>query len=201
MKLTATACALTTAFGMTAIPPAYHYAAGHLTPRMASNDTIPDAIMVFTGDSERVVEGYDLYLTDFPGKLMISGREYPADAQTPVIKALADQADQNRVFIDPLATSTIENAQNGAKWAIENNVKSILLITSDYHMERSYFELRRLLPDRVQIFEKPIPGIASKKMVDSETNRLLCRMYETFLDGSFCYQTRRVAQDFGLIMP
>lgn len=187
MKLQAALYALGTVFTAAAIPPAYHYAHGNLSPRSAPENLTPDAILVFTGAKDRVSEAHKMFNAGLSGMLMISGYDDFALPDMP-----------GRIFMDATAQNTIENARNSALWAKEYDLKSILLITSDYHIDRSYFELRRLLPKDTEIFVKAIPGTGRSNAVDSEKNRLLCRMYETFLERPFCYQLRTALRGFNL---
>lgn len=184
--------------GLAAVPPIYHYAAGNLTFDELPEDEKTDAIMVFTGSSDRLVTGYSLYLKRMADKLMITGTDFKRDSKNASVKALARKANKKSIYVDLLARNTIENAENGAKWAIENKVKSILLITSEGHMPRAYFELRQRLPKNIVIYTEEVPGEVEYSGMDSEGARLYCRLYETALNKSFCYETRELARNFGL---
>lgn len=53
------------------------------------------------------------------------------------------------------AQTTEENAIETYEWIIKNNIKSIRLVTSNYHMPRSLFEFRKLLPN-IEIIANPV---------------------------------------------
>ena len=190
--------ALMLVLGLAAVPPMYHYASGNLTIKELPEGEKVDAIMVFTGSSDRLVTGYSLYLKRMADKLMITGTDFKRDSRNASVKALARKADKKSIFVDLLARNTIENAENGAEWAIQNKVKSILLITSEGHMPRAFFELRQRLPKNIVIYAEEVPGEAEYSGMDSEGARLYCRLYETAVNKSFCYETRELARNFGL---
>ena len=54
------------------------------------------------------------------------------------------------------ATDTRGNAEETTEWALENNIKSLRLVTSDWHMRRAAVELRRELPSDVRLVEDAV---------------------------------------------
>ncbi|PZO83399.1 MAG: hypothetical protein DI626_09090 [Micavibrio aeruginosavorus] len=97
------------------------------------------------------------------------------------------------------ATNTIQNARNSAAWIMDRGIKSVLLVTSGNHMLRAHFELRRLLPDSVEIYAEPLKNYKSMAPAyDNETSRLACRVYETVTGIPFCYQARRAVRELSL---
>lgn len=182
--------------GLLTSPVIYHFFKGNLVLfSFPAEEANADAVMVFTGSPDRLVQGYESYLRGEGKKLMITGRDYPKDAKKAEVRRLSRQVNKNKVYIDLKARNTIENAKNGAAWALKNNVKSILLVTTEEHMSRAYFELHRLLPSNVKIYTDEVPGDIDYPGMDSETGRLVCRMYETATDTSFCYKTRNIVRN------
>lgn len=185
------------AIGVIAMPVLYHYSKGNLA--WASVAIPPkkhiDAVVVFTGNAERTVRGYQFYLMGWAKRLMISGDDYTEEYKDEVkVRRLSKAADKDEVTIDLKATNTIENAENSAEWIMENGAKTVLLITAEEHMPRAFFELRRQLPENIKIYTKPTGGNVVHAGLDSEQGRLLCRVYETATGTSFCYQTRQIIQ-------
>lgn len=194
--------ALLLTVGLAVAPIAYHYSQGNLTAAPLPPQAQTDAVMVFTGSSDRISKGYQFFLLGFAKKIMITGYDYPRYVQEPKARRLSDVSKKNiskdRVYIDLEAKNTIENAKNGADWAIKNHVKSILLVTTEAHMPRAYFELRRLLPDNVKVYTNAVPGKLKYRGLDSEKGRLICRLYETATGTSFCYTARNALRSLGL---
>lgn len=123
-----------------------------------------DAVVVLTGGKNRIAEAMRLYNEGLADMLFISGVGYDTD-----LKALEKQNksfiehDKSRVFLGKEATNTIENAIEVSEMIRRNNVKSIRLVTSYYHMPRSKEEILRLNP-KIRIIEHPVySGNVSKR--------------------------------------
>lgn len=179
-------------FGLLAAPVLYHYSQGNLTWTPLPPKSHTDAVVVFTGSADRTAKGYQFYLMGWAKRLMITGDDYQTEVRVPKVKQLSKRADKDDVTIDLEATNTIENAENSADWILKNGAKTVLLITNEGHMDRAYFELRRMLPENVKIYANATPGKIEHPGLDSEKGRLICRMYETATGTSFCYQTRDI---------
>ncbi len=179
-------------FGLLAAPVFYHYSKGNLTWTPLPPKSHTDAVVVFTGNADRTAKGYQFYLMGWAKRLMITGDDYQKEVKVPKVKQLSKRADKDDVTIDLEATNTIENAENSAQWILKNGAKTVLLITNEDHMDRAYFELRRMLPENVKIYANATPGKIDYPGLDSEKGRLICRMYETATGTSFCYQTRDI---------
>lgn len=187
------------ALAVAVVPPLYHYNKGYLSAQPLPPTAKADAVMVFTGSAERIVEGSESYLEGKAKRMMITGTDYTTEAKEPKVRKLLRKVRKDKIYVDLKARNTIENARNGAQWAMKNHVNSILLVTNEAHMPRAYFELRRLLPEKVKIYTNTVPGGLKKYSgLDSEKGRLLCRMYETATDTSFCYKTRIIAKNLGM---
>ena len=152
--------------GLMATPVIYHYSKGNLTIEALPPEAKADAVMVFTGSAERVLKGYEVYKQGMAEKLMITGFDYPKDSKGPRVRKISKKVKKDGVTIDLGARNTIENAEDGAEWAMKNHVRSILLVTSEGHMPRAYFELRRLLPPDVKVYTDAVPGKIQSKGLD-----------------------------------
>ena len=107
--------------------------------------------MVLTGpEKARLITGFELLLAGAAPSLLISGAGDPAgylDAYRPpgVCCYAIDHA-----------RDTIENASFTALWVAQNQVKVLILVTSDYHMQRALWLLRRSLPPSVTAYPFPV---------------------------------------------
>lgn len=114
-----------------------------------------DAIVVLTGGSERVRNA--LYLLDkgFADKLFISGVNIDVKPREIFALHRYDEANTTRlidkVTLGYSANDTIENANEIARWVARNNIKSVRLITSNYHMKRALYEVSNKLPPDIKI--------------------------------------------------
>lgn len=111
-----------------------------------------DAIIVLTGGAQRVNKGLDLLSTGQGKKLFITGvnghvslQEIMGLWRRPIIE---EDANDCCIVLDHKARNTIQNAQETRIWAQKEQIKTLRLVTSDYHMPRARLE-----------FHKNIPGI------------------------------------------
>lgn len=105
-----------------------------------------DAIIVLTGGSLRIEEGLLALNSNKSQKLFISGVH--EDVR---LADISDSLNKNQVFLGKSATNTHENAEETKIWIEKNNINSIILITSHYHMPRSILEFKILMP-KLKIF-------------------------------------------------
>ena len=73
------------------------------------------------------------------------------------------------------AIDTQSNAIETAEWLRRERVKSLRLVTSDWHMRRARLELDRLAPPGVSIVADAVPTRPSFTALLREYNKLLAR--------------------------
>jgi len=129
-----------------------------------ADDRRTDAIVVLTGGPGRVQRGLAMLQAGRAQRMLISGvdrRVRPVDlAQAQhVPPGLLDRIDLGREAID-----TRSNADETTAWLARHHYKSVRLVTTDWHMRRARFELKRtladfdVLPDAVPS-EPSLPGL------------------------------------------
>jgi hypothetical protein len=74
------------------------------------------------------------------------------------------------------ATDTATNARETADWIAGQKLKSVRVVTSDWHMRRAVMELRKEVPATVTIVEDAVPTQPSLRMLFLEYHKLLARM-------------------------
>ena len=114
-----------------------------------------DAIIVLTGGTGRLDEGLSLLEQGFAGKLFISGVYQGVDMQNLLQAYRESPQDLNCCVAIGHAVDTINNAIETAQWVRENNISSLRLVTSAYHMPRSVLEFENAMPG-VSIVEHPV---------------------------------------------
>ena len=104
-----------------------------------------DAIVVLTGGTDRLKPAFELLKNGSGKKLLISGVN-PETPKKDIISAYGFAPDLAAccVDLDQIAANTIGNATQSAKWLRANKFKSVILVTSNYHMPRAEKELHRL---------------------------------------------------------
>jgi uncharacterized SAM-binding protein YcdF (DUF218 family) len=112
-----------------------------------------DVVLVFAGDSNRIETGYKIINEGYADTLIVS----PAN---PEIIAEYNKRFNLRqtatAIIEDQAASTFENALYTTKLVDAHDFKNIILVTSNYHMPRSFFIMRLLTSPGVRIQRYPV---------------------------------------------
>lgn len=136
----------------------------NIIPRNSVGDSVTtDAIVVLTGGSLRVAYGFELLAKGKARKLFITGvsREVSVDelmAKNNAPETLRDDAQNEDVIaLDFNAESTRSNAYEAAKWMEEKQLRSLRLVTANYHLPRSLIEFRRAMPNIIIVPDPVFP--------------------------------------------
>jgi uncharacterized SAM-binding protein YcdF (DUF218 family) len=152
-----------------------------MIPSLPQDDTMrpTDGIVVFTGGKTRLKVALNLFHQKKGHSLLISGVN-PDSTFSEMIKQMPFRS---RVTLGYDALNTEGNAEETALWVQAHNIKTLRLITSNYHMPRSLFELRHLLPT-VDIIPYPVVEksfLKPKWWLESHALRLVVQEYNKFL--------------------
>ena len=113
------------------------------------NEKEIEGIVVLTGDKFRILEGLKILNSEIGYKLLISG----VNKEISIEEIKKEFPKFNQLFnccveLESISTNTFENVREIFFWKKNNNIKNILLITSDYHLPRVELEVNRLLLDK-----------------------------------------------------
>ncbi|MEZ5765406.1 MAG: YdcF family protein [Xanthobacteraceae bacterium] len=119
-----------------------------------------DGIVVLTGGSSRVSDAVDLLANGYGQRLLISGVHWSNGAME-ISRSLPDSKSLLAccVDLDYSAVNTRSNATETKRWVQERGFKSLIVVTSNYHMPRALVELSHSMPDVLLI---PFPVIGEK---------------------------------------
>lgn len=121
-----------------------------------------DAIIVLTGGRNRITEGINLLNQKRAPVLFISGVSQDVKIGDLEQKLSIYADDESQIVLGYKATNTIENASEVAEWIKQNDIKSVRLVTSNYHIPRSIAELEAYhLP--IQVIIHPVYSTYVKK--------------------------------------
>jgi uncharacterized SAM-binding protein YcdF (DUF218 family) len=111
-----------------------------------------DGIVVLTGGSSRVSDAMELLADGYGKRLLISG-VHPTSAASDISRSVTDNQSLMTccVDLDRSAVNTRSNAAETRRWAHERGFRSLIVVTSNYHMPRAIVELSHAMPDIVLI--------------------------------------------------
>lgn len=143
-----------------------------------------DGIVVLTGGSSRVSDALDLLSVGYGKRLLISG-VHPTSGVGDILRLLPD----NQILLsccvdlDRSAVNTRSNATETRRWATDRGFRSLIVVTSNYHMPRALLELSHSMPDIELI---PFAVVADKWRdgpwwTSGATLRLLLSEYAKFV--------------------
>lgn len=128
----------------------------HVVGRTTEIPAHTDGIVAFTGGPERVETALRLLDEGRADQLLLSGigggAELPELAHLAGLRATPLYA---RVTIGRSATTTRGNAAETAAWARAGSIRSLLVVTSSYHMPRAMVELSHTLA-HVRLYPVPV---------------------------------------------
>ncbi len=105
-----------------------------------------DGIVVLTGGADRVPAGLDLLQSGFAPRLLISGVDPRAGAERLIQNHPAKSKMECCITLGTYAEDTTGNAREAQGWVTKHSMKSLIVITSNYHMRRALLEFRQALP-------------------------------------------------------
>lgn len=146
-----------------------------------------DGIVALTGGADRIGDALERLGEGGGSRLLISGV-----AQHVTAESLAAHSPELRrwlrccVDLGHAARNTVGNAKEIRYWATAHGYRSLLVVTSSYHMPRSMVELRRHLPE-IELVPAPVVTARFKAMDiwrDPEVMRTIGIEYMKFVAAS-----------------
>ena len=116
-------------------------------PGDPQGDTQANAVVVLTGAQDRLAVGFELLAQGRAQRMFISGVYRGVDVQQ-ILRALRRSPREagNPVALGYGADDTVGNARETAEWAAKENVESLILVTSNFHMPRALLEFHAAMP-------------------------------------------------------
>lgn len=121
-----------------------------------------DAIVAVSGGdtSARTREAVKLYQNGWAPKLIFSGaaqdKTGPSNAEVMRREAMRAGVPDADIIIEELSATTKQNAENTRQIFQENNISSVILVTSAYHQRRAGLEFKARAGERVLLRNHPV---------------------------------------------
>jgi uncharacterized SAM-binding protein YcdF (DUF218 family) len=142
-----------------------------------------DGIVVLTGGSSRIADAMELLAAGYGRRLLISGA-YPTTNSSELTRLNPDYSRWVGCCVDfDRSVNTLGNAVETRSWVLSRGFRSLIVVTSSYHMPRAMAEIAYQLPD-VTLFAFPVISerIKSEPWWSSgATSKLLLSEYLKYL--------------------
>ncbi len=136
--------------------------------------TTTDAVIVPTGGAGRIARGLAVLEQGAATQMLVSGVDREV---TPEEFAAEFEVDAARmsccVTLGFAAVDTRSNAAEIAQWVEDNDIASLRLVTTDWHMRRVANELDRKLADDVNVIRDAVTSEPSLSSLFLEYHKLL----------------------------
>lgn len=145
--------------------------------------TRTDAVVVLTGAPGRIDRGLEVLRNKWSRRLFVSGVDSEVKrGEFAAQHKVEDRLMQCCVVLGLKAVDTRSNGLETARWVARNDIRSIRLVTTDWHMRRARLELERALPDNVTIVSDGVPSRPTLRTLFKEYHKLLARWISTIID-------------------
>lgn len=121
-----------------------------------------DAIVVLTGGKGRVEEGVRLFRASRAEFLFFVGVD-PSVIKSDLYRPRPGDPSADNVILEKSSRNTLENSIFGRDLLMRSGVRSILLITSRYHLKRASILFRNSLPADIAIIPYPVDTVNLKE--------------------------------------
>ena len=137
-----------------------------------------DGIVVLTGGAARISDAIELLASGRGRRLLISG-VHPTTTPSEIVRLLPKHEKILACCVDlDRAVNTVGNATETRRWVNDRGFRSLIVVTSNYHMPRAMAELSHQLP---QVALIAFPVVTQKPVLDSANASLLISEYVKYL--------------------
>lgn len=156
----------------------------NIPPREVQLDRDADGIVVLTGAAARIPDGIELLAAGRGKRLLITGVHRATRAREIArLTPLYSNYFSCCIDLDRSALNTFGNALEAKRWAHEHDFKSLIVVTSNWHIQRAMVELEYQLPDVTLI---PYPVVSNRMKSESwwstgDNARLIIAEYLKYL--------------------
>lgn len=152
---------------------AYGVSQGDPAPQDADRT---DAIIVLTGGAGRIEQAIELVKDGQAKEMLIAGAD-PAVRKEDLVELYpgSEKIFDCCVALGSESVDTLTNAEEAQRWIAREDIGSIRLVTSDWHMRRALFEFRRALGEDYPILADAVRTDPSLMLIFKEYNKYVLR--------------------------
>ncbi len=128
-------------------------------PQPATQAVKTDAVIVPTGGPGRIARGLAVLNSGEAKRMLVSGVDPEVRPQEFAAQfGVSPRQMACCISLGFTAVDTRSNAAETAKWVAQNEIRSLRLVTTDWHMRRAAGELDRMLPGTVTVIRDAVPS-------------------------------------------
>ncbi len=155
-----------------------------IAPREPARLKAADGIVVLTGGASRITDAVQLLASGHGQRLLITGVNRTTSPEE-IRRTLPDNEHLLDCCVDlgHRALNTFGNAIEAAEWTRTQHFRSLVVVTSAWHMPRALVELGRALPE-VELVAYPVVTdrmLAPNWWTDPQTVKLLLKEYLKYM--------------------
>lgn len=133
-----------------------------------------DAVVVPTGGEGRIAQGLSVLEQGLAKQMLVTGVDREVRPGEFAAQFSVDDATfECCVTLGFAAVDTRSNAAETAQWVEDNEVRTLRLVTTDWHMHRAASELRRALPGEIRVVRDAVPSNPTLPDLFLEYHKLL----------------------------
>jgi len=151
-------------------------------PAPAGSDRA-DAAVVVTGGAERIEHAIDVLRSGRVKRVLIAGAD-PLVTKKDIARRLGGDDRLVRCCVDLGSESvdTRSNAEEAGRWLAKHKFKSVLLITSDWHMRRARYEFDKVLGGQYLLSTDAVRSSPGFLTLFGEYNKYVLRRLAVWAD-------------------
>lgn len=139
-----------------------------------AGDLRTDAVIVPTGSAGRIPHGLEVLDQGLAREMLVTGVDREVKPEEFATEFdVSSRRMKCCVTLGFTAEDTSGNAEETAAWVREHKIKTLRLVTADWHMRRTATELARTLPGDVSVVRDAVPSHPSMGLLFIEYQKFL----------------------------